>query len=123
MELNVVSGHVVDSALRVHSELGPGLLESTYKVCMIQELQKRGLLVRSEVEQPVHYDGIVIDVGYRLDLFVQELVIVELMSVEAIIPIHKAQLLSYLKLSKNKIGLLLNFNMERMKDGIVRLAN
>ena len=115
MELNSVSGHIVDSAIRVHSELGPGLLESTYKVCMIHELRKRNLIVRSEVEQPVHYDGIVIDVGYRIDLLVEDLVIVELKSVDKLIPIHKAQLLSYLKLSRKKVGLLLNFNIERMK--------
>jgi GxxExxY protein len=123
MELNDITAAIVDSSLKVHTELGPGLLESAYEACLMHELRKRGIQVRNQVDQPVHYDGIVIDVGYRLDLLVEDTVIVELKSVDAIAPIHKAQLLSYLKLSKKKIGLLLNFNVDRMKDGINRLAN
>ncbi len=123
MELNLVTGHIVDSAMRVHSELGPGLLESAYEACMIHELQTRAVRVRNQVEQPILYNGCLIDVGYRLDLLVEEIVIVELKSVDVLAPIHKAQLLSYLRLSKKKIGLLLNFNVERMKEGIIRLAN
>lgn len=123
MELNDITAAIVDSSLKVHTELGPGLLESAYEACLMHELRKRGIQVRNQVDQPVHYDGIVIDVGYRLDLLVEDTVIVELKSVDAIAPIHKAQLLSYLKLSRKKIGLLLNFNVDRMKDGINRLAN
>jgi len=123
MELNDITATIVDSAIRVHTELGPGLLESAYEACILHELRKRGVKVLNQVEQPVHYDGIIIDVGYRLDLLVEEAVIVELKSVKEILPIHKAQLLSYLKLSKRKVGLLLNFNVERMKDGITKLAN
>lgn len=123
MELNDITAAIVDSSLKVHTELGPGLLESTYEACLMYELRKRGMQVRNQVDQPVHYDVIVIDVGYRLDLLVEDTVIVELKSVDAIAPIHRAQLLSYLKLSKKRIGLLLNFNVDRMKDGINRLAN
>lgn len=123
MEINIVTGNIVDAAMKVHSELGPGLLESAYEACMIHELKKRALQVRNQVEQMINYDGMVLDVGYRLDLLVEEIVIVELKSVDELAPIHKAQLLSYLRLSKKRIGLLLNFNVERMKDGIIRLAN
>lgn len=123
MEINIVTGHIVDAAMKVHSELGPGLLESAYEACMIHELRKRSIQVRNQVEQMFNYDGMILDVGYRLDLLVEEIVIVELKSVDELAPIHKAQLLSYLRLSKKKIGFLLNFNVERMKDGIIRLAN
>lgn len=123
MDLNTVSGHIVDAAMKVHSALGPGLLESAYEACLAYELRKRGLQVQSQVECPVIYDGIRIDIGYRLDLLVEVAVITELKTVENITSLHKAQLLSYLKLSGKKVGLLLNFNVEHMKDGIVRLAN
>ena len=123
MDLNTVSGHIVDAAMKVHSALGPGLLESAYEACLAYELRKRGLQVQSQVECPVIYDGIRIDIGYRLDLLVEVAVIAELKAVESITPLPKAQLLSYLKLSGKKVGLLLNFNVEHMKDGIVRLAN
>jgi GxxExxY protein len=123
MDLNKVTGHIVDAAMKVHSALGPGLLESAYEACLAYELRKRGLQVQSQVECPVIYDGIRIDIGYRLDLLVEVAVIAELKAVENICPLNKAQLLSYLKLSGKKIGLLLNFNVEHMKDGIIRLVN
>ena len=123
MELNEISGNVVDAAMKVHSAIGPGLLESAYEACLAYALRKRGLQVQSQVECPMVYDGIRIDLGYRLDLLVELDVIVELKSVEHITPLNKAQLLSYLKLSGKKLGLLLNFNVEHMKDGIVRLVN
>lgn len=123
MDLNTVTGHIVDAAMKVHSALGPGLLESAYQACLAYELRKRGLQVQSQVECPVIYDDIRIDVGYRLDLLVEVAVIAELKAVENITSLHKAQLLSYLKLSGKKFGLFLNFNVEHMKDGIVRLAN
>lgn len=110
-------------SIKVHSALGPGLLDSAYEACLAYELRKRGLLVQSQVECPVIYDGIRIDIGYRLDLLVEVAVIAELKAVENITPLNKAQLLSYLKLSGKKVGLLLNFNVEHMKDGIIRMVN
>ena len=123
MEINKITGEIVDAAMKVHTALGPGLLESAYEACLVYELQSRGLRVRSQVELPIAYEGVKIDVGYRLDVLVEETVIVELKSVESIAPVHKAQLISYLKLSSTKVGLLINFNGERLKDGITRLVN
>lgn len=120
---NHVSGQVVDSALAVHSVLGPGLLESTYQACLAYELRKRGCTVREEVGLPVIYETQRLEIGYRIDLLVQDIVVVEVKSVEAIAPIHRAQLLSYLKLSDKPVGLLLNFNVALMKQGIVRMRN
>jgi GxxExxY protein len=121
--INEVSGQIVDAAIKVHSALGPGLLESTYEACLIYELRKRELAVANQVPLPVRYDDVVIEVGYRIDLLVADMVVVELKSVDEIAPIHKAQLLSYLKLSNKKVGLLINFNVELLKQGITRLAN
>jgi GxxExxY protein len=121
--VNSISGQVVDSAIAVHSALGPGLLESTYQACLAYELRKRGLNVLEEVGLPVVYDAQRLEIGYRIDLLVENLVIVEVKSVEGIAPIHRAQLLSYLKLSGKSLGLLLNFNVMLLKDGIVRMRN
>ncbi|MEM9352122.1 MAG: GxxExxY protein [Planctomycetota bacterium] len=123
MEVNKVSGAIVDAAMKVHSALGPGLLESAYEGCLTFELNRRGLSVARQNELPVVYEKVRIDVGYRLDLLVEESVIVELKAVEKLKEIHKAQLLSYLKLSNKPVGLLINFHVQRLKDGIVRLAN
>jgi GxxExxY protein len=123
MELNEISGHVVDAAMKVHSALGPGLIENAYEACLRYELEKRGVRVKAQVGLPVVYDGKQIDLGYRLDLLVEDAVIVELKAVEKIAPIHEAQLLSYLKLSGKKLGLLINFNVLHLKDGIKRMAN
>ena len=123
MELNDITGQIVDASIKVHSALGPGLLESTYEACLMYELKKRGLTAQNQVPLPVHYDEVIIEVGYRIDLLVAESVIVELKSVDKIAPIHKAQLLSYLKLSGKKVGLLINFNAELLKHGITRMAN
>ena len=120
---NAVSGDIVDAAIKVHRELGPGLLESTYEACLTYELRKRGLEVRSQVGLPVVYEEVELEVGYRIDLLVEGVVIVELKSVVSLEPIHEAQLLSYLKLSGLKVGLLLNFNVRMMKRGIKRLVN
>jgi GxxExxY protein len=116
MQINDITGQIVDDAIKVHSALGPGLLESTYEACLIYELKKRGLATQSQVPLPVRYEEVVIEVGYRIDLLVSESVIVELKSVDKIAPIHKAQLLSYLKLSNKKVGLLINFNVELLKN-------
>ncbi len=123
MELNEVSGQIVDAAMKVHTALGPGLLESAYEGCLKYELSKRGLRVESQVTLPVVYDGQQIDLGYRLDLLVEDVVIVELKAVSSISDLHRAQILSYLKLSERKLGLLLNFNVVRIKNGIHRFAN
>jgi GxxExxY protein len=123
MRTNEITGAIIDAAIKVHKILGPGLLESTYEVCLVKELTKRNVRVRRQVSLPVVYEGELIEAGYRIDLLVEEEVIVELKSVEKLLPIHEAQLLSYLKLSNKKIGLLLNFNMQYLKNGIKRLAN
>jgi len=108
--------------MKVHSALGAGLLESTYKACLAQELRNRGLLVELERPLPVVYEGTKLEIGYRVDMLVENLVIVEIKSVEAITPVHQAQVLSYLKLSGLSLGLLINFNVVHLKDGIKRLV-
>ena len=120
-EMNVRSGQVVDAAMRVHSALGPGLLESAYEACLVYELRKRGLRVRNQVAIPIVYDGVRIEVGYRADLVVDGVILVELKTVAKLIPIHEAQLLSYLKLRGIKLGLLINFHEHQLKDGIKRM--
>lgn len=122
-DLNIITGEVVDSAMKVHSALGPGLLESAYKRASPFELADRGLAVESEVPLPVTYRGIKLNAAYRIDFIAADSVIVEVKAVEKILPVHRAQLLAYLKLSGKKLGLLLNFNVPRLKDGITRLAN
>ncbi len=123
MRKNEVSGIIVDAALKVHSALGPGLLESAYETCLMHELRKRGLTVEAQVPLPVIYDGVRLECGYKLDLLVENAVIVELKAVENVLPVHKAQLLSYLRLSGKQLGLLLNFCAPLMKNGIYRIVN
>ena len=123
MELDDISGEIIGAAMKVHTELGPGLLESAYEACLAHELRKRGMKVLKQVDMPVHYDGVDIEVGYRLDLLVEDSVIVELKACKQIAPIHHAQLLSYLKISGKPLGLLINFNVEHLKDGISRMIN
>ena|SRR5688572_11256960 len=123
MAVNDVSGAVVDSAMRVHTVLGPGLLESPYQICLAYELRKRGLDVQTQFELPVIYDDVRIDVGYRVDLLVEGAVLVEIKAVSKLLPIHEAQLLSYLKLGGFWAGLLINFHVPRLKDGIKRMVN
>ena len=113
---------ILDAAFRVHTQLGPGLLESTYRICLQHELITAGHKVESEVAVPVLYDG-KLDAGYRVDLPVNDSVIVELKCVERLLPIHEAQLLSYLRLSRKSLGLLLNFNVVHLRNGIKRLVN
>jgi GxxExxY protein len=114
---------VVDAAIKVHSALGPGLLESAYQTCLEYELLRRKLRIRKQVALPVHYADVVLDVGYRLDLVVEDRVVVELKAVDKIVPLHDAQLLSYLKLGGYRIGLLINFHIVHLRDGIKRLVN
>jgi len=123
MEMNDITAVIVDSAMDVHTVLGPGLLESAYESCLKYELASRGFNVLSQVELPVTYKHNKIDAGYRIDLLVEDQVIVELKAVDRINSIHEAQLLSYLKLSHKKVGLLINFNVMRLKHGIKRIAN
>ena len=122
LPINVVSGEILNAAMRVHTVLGPGLLESTYLACLAHELRKRGYNVRTQVPVPVVYDGIRIGVGYRLDMVVEETVVVELKAIDRIHPIHEAQLLSYLTLVGCPVGLLINFNSVHLKDGIKRMV-
>src|SRR5260370_32834545 len=117
-DVNKVSGSVVDAAMAVHTALGPGLLESAYEACLAHELRKRGFRVESQVALPVVYDGVRLDLGYRLHLVVNRVVIVSIKAVEAISPVHPAQILSYLNLSGFPGGLPLNFHEAHLKDGI-----
>jgi len=114
---------VVDSAIKVHKSLGPGLLESAYEACLAYEIQKTGLNVQRQAGLPLKYEDVVLDVGYRVDILIEKKVILELKAVEKLLPIHQAQILSYLKLSNCKLGFLMNFNVYRMKDGVRRLVN
>ena len=123
MTENEIATQVVDAAYAIHSRFGPGLLESAYQVMLVHELRKRGLRVASEQPVPLVYDGIVLEVGYRADLVVEELVIVELKAVEQTAPVHKRQLLTYLKLADKQLGLLINFGSALIKDGIHRVVN
>ena len=123
MDINQLSSKIIGSAIEVHKALGPGLLESSYQKCLCHELGLRGIPFENEKPLPLIYKGEKLDCGYRLDLVVENAIIVELKSCEKLEPIHKAQLLTYLKLSGLKLGLLLNFNVPLMRDGIVRVVN
>jgi GxxExxY protein len=117
-------GHaIIGAAMKVHSAVGPGLLESAYQTCLTHELQKQGIGVRQQVAVPIRYDDLLIDNGYRIDLVVEDRVIVELKAVQAILPVHRGQLLSYLRLGGFRLGFLLNFHVPHMKEGIVRMLN
>jgi GxxExxY protein len=118
-----VSHAIITAAMKVHSELGPGLLESAYQACVQHELQQAGFRAASQVGLPVVYHGVRLEIGYRMDLVVDDLVIVEIKSVDAISPVHQAQIISYLKLSGKSLGLLINFNVVHLKDGIRRFVN
>ena len=119
-ELNDISYKIIGCAYTVHSELGPGLLESTYETCLEYELLERGLKVERQKSLPVIYKDVKLTAGYRIDLLVEDKVIVEIKSCEAVAPIHEAQLLTYLKLANKKLGLLINFNVKDLKQGIMR---
>lgn len=123
VEVNEISGVVVDAAMKVHSALGPGLLESAYEACLVYELRKRGLSVLVNASLPVMYDGVRIELGYRIDVLVEGIIVVELKAISTLLPIHEAQLLSYLRLSGRRVGLLINFHVLRLKDGIKRMVN
>ncbi len=120
---NVLTENIIGGAIEVHQALGPGLLESAYEQCLCHELSLRGIPFRRQVELPVQYKGIKLDCGYRIDVLVEDLVIVELKAVEQLLPIHEAQLLTYLKLRACAVGLLINFNVPLLKDGLKRLVH
>ncbi len=122
-KIDQIASEIVDSAFKIHSKLGPGLLESAYEVCLAHELTERGFVEERQKPQPVFYDGIEIETGYRLDLLVGDSVIIELKAVEQLAPIHQAQLMTYLKLSDKSLGFLINFNVPLIKQGIRRIAN
>jgi GxxExxY protein len=123
VETSKLTEAVIGAAMQVHSALGPGLLESAYRACMVHELHRRGFRVRAELPLPISYDGLRIDVGYRIDLLVEDTTIVELKAVEKLLRIHEAQLLSYLKLSGLCVGLLVNFCVPHLRLGIKRMVN
>ena len=123
MTENEIGKIVVDSAIKVHKALGPGLLESAYEACLAYELKKTGLDVQTQVGLPLKYEDVMLDVGYRVDILIEKKVVLELKTVERLLPIHEAQIISYLKLSNCKLGFLLNFKVYRMKDGIRRIVN
>ena len=120
-DIESIASHIVDSAIRVHTDFGPGLLESAYQRCMVYELQKRGFRVESEICLPIRYDGVRIESAYRIDMCIAGKIIVENKTVDEILPIHQAQLLTYLKLSGCSLGFLMNWKVKRMKDGIQRM--
>lgn len=120
---NAICESIIAAAIEVHKELGPGLLESVYEACMVKELTKRGLVVRSQVDLPISYKGEVLEKRFRIDLLVENHVIVELKSIDQIQPIHEVQLLTYLRLANKKLGLLINFNVPLLTSGIRRKIN
>jgi GxxExxY protein len=122
-EASLLTGRIISAAIEVHRHLGPGLLESAYEECLCRELEQRGINFERQVDLPIDYKGYRIGSGYRLDLVVDQRVVVELKAVRQLEKIHEAQLLTYLKLAELKLGLLLNFNVVLLKDGIKRLVN
>lgn len=123
MTENQIATLILDAAFKIHKTLGPGLLESVYEATLDFELQKQGLRVIRQIGLPVHYEGIKLELGFRVDLIVGEKVIIEIKSVESLAPVHKKQLLTYLRLMNLRLGLLLNFNVELMRNGIQRVVN
>jgi len=118
-----LTGKIIGAGIEVHRELGPGLLESAYEECLCHELSLRGLAFQRQVELPVVYRGVRLDCGYRMDVVVEGAVVVELKTVDRLLPIHEAQMLTYLKLYRRQVGLLMNFNVPVLKDGIKRMVN
>lgn len=122
-QVNLVSGSILDSCFVVHREMGPGLLESVYELCLLNELRSRGLSVASQVSIPLLYRGTELSKDFRIDILVEDEVIVEVKSVEVVLPVHKAQIISYLKLANKRLGLLVNFNVPLIENGFLRFAN
>ncbi len=122
MNNNELTKTIIGAAIEVHRSLGPGLLESTYEACLFYEIEQSGLYVEKQVELPVRYKNVHLEIGYKIDLIIENQIIVELKSVKELLPIHTAQLITYLKLSKKSVGLLVNFNEAKLIDGIKRIV-
>ena len=123
MEINEITKNIIGAAIEVHRTLGPGLLESTYEACLFYELEQMGLFVERQVELPIKYKNMYLEAGYRIDLIVENEVIVELKSVKEILPVHTAQVITYLKIANKSKGLLMNFNEAKLIDGVKRISN
>ncbi len=123
MEENLITEKIIGSAIKIHKALGPGLLESAYQACLYYELIKTGMFVEKEKALPLVYEEVTLDCGYRMDLVIERKIVVEIKSVDTLTDIHLAQILTYLKLSNNRFGLLINFNVTLLKDGIKRVVN
>ncbi|MBK7639768.1 MAG: GxxExxY protein [Chitinophagaceae bacterium] len=122
-ELNIISKEILDASIQVHKEMGPGLLESIYELCLINELQTRKLDIQSQISIPLFYKGVELSKDFRIDILVENEIIIEVKAVEVILPVHKAQIISYLKLADKKLGFLINFNVELLKNGFSRFVN
>ena len=122
-KIDELSNRVIGAAMEVHTQLGPGLLESSYEICLCHELGLRGIAAERQLVLPIVYKGVQIDAGYRIDILVEGCLLIELKVVEKVLPLHKAQTLTYLKLSNLWLGLLINFNVEHLRDGITRIVN
>jgi GxxExxY protein len=120
-ELNEISGKIIEFSIKVHKALG--MLEGAYEICLRHELVQHGFKVQSQLTLPIIYDGVRLDAGYRIDLLVEECVIVELKAIDKLLPVHEAQLLSYLRMSDMRLGLLINFNVKLLRDGVRRVVN
>jgi GxxExxY protein len=123
METNELTKTIIGAAIEVHRTLGPGLLESTYEACLFYELDQMGVYVERQVELPVRYKKVSLNVGYKIDLLVENQVIIELKSVKELLPVHTAQIITYLKISNTSKGLLMNFNVAKLIDGVKRISN
>ena len=123
MSENALTDKIIGAAIEVHRQLGPGLLESTYEECLCYELSQAGVRFQRQVHLPVRYKGLSLDCGYKMDLVVEDAIVVELKSIDSLLPIHSAQLLTYLRSSGKQVGLLINFNVEVLRNGIKRMVN
>ena len=123
MDFEAIGREIVDSAIRVHTRIGPGMLESAYEACVEYELSRRSLAVKKQVPMPLRYENLMLDIGYRLDLLIEDAVVIELKAVPQLLAVHTAQLLSYLRAGDYRLGFLLNFNTVHMRDGIKRVVN
>jgi GxxExxY protein len=123
MEINDLTKTIIGAAIEVHRTLGPGLLESTYEACLFYELEQMGIFVERQVELPVKYKNVRVEIGYRIDLLVENQVIIEVKSVKELLPVHLAQMITYLKISNKSKGLLMNFNEAKLIDGVKRISN
>ena len=122
-ELNILSSQIVDACVNVHKEMGPGLMESVYEYCLLKEFELRGIDAKNQVSVPLFYRGELLTKDYRIDILVEDEIVLELKSVDVILPVHEAQIISYLKLADKRLGFLLNFNVDMMKNGIKRFVN